>query len=63
MRDDEDPSRAPERGSLLLDEEHLLEDEELWEDDGSDDYEGWYCVTHRSLPLPGRGLHVRRRLT
>ena len=32
----------PERGSLVLEGEHTIEDEELWEDDGSDDYLGWY---------------------
>ena len=45
----------PERGSLLLDEEQTVEDEELWEDDGSGDYEGWYCVRTDPFPCPAPG--------
>lgn len=46
---------TPERGSLVLDEERLAEDEELWEDDGSDDYVGWYCVRTDPFPCPAPG--------
>ena len=49
VNDDE----RPERGSLVLDEEHV-EDEELWEDDGSGDYLGWYCVRTDPFPAPPR---------
>ena len=49
----------PERGSLLLDEEQLVEDEELWEDDGSDDYHGWYCVRTDPFPCPAPGCRPR----
>ena len=45
----------PERGSLLLDEEQLVEDEELWEDDGSGDYIGWFCVRTDPFPCPAPG--------
>jgi hypothetical protein len=45
----------PERGSLTLSEEHAVEDEELWEDDGSGDYEGWYCVRTDPFPCPAEG--------
>ena len=50
----------PERGSLVLESEQMVEDEELWEDDGSDDYLGWYCVRTDPFPCPAAGLHVRR---
>ena len=53
----------PERGSLVLESEQMVEDEELWEDDGSDDYLGWYCVRTDPFPCPATGLHVRRRVT
>ena len=45
----------PERGSLLLESEQMVEDEELWEDDGSDDYLGWYCVRTDPFPCPAAG--------
>ena len=51
MSDDE----RPERGSLLLDEEQAVEDEELWEDDGAGDYDGWYCVRTDPFPCPAPG--------
>jgi len=46
---------TPYRGSLLLDEEAAVGDEELWEDDGSDDYAGWYCVRTDPFPCPAPG--------
>ena len=55
MRDDERLDEGPERGSLLLDEERAFEDEELWQHDGSDDYEGWYCVSTDPFPCPAAG--------
>ena len=45
----------PERGSLVLESEHMVEDEELWEDDGSDDYLGWYCIRTDPFPCPAAG--------
>ena len=45
----------PERGSLVLESEHTIEDEELWEDDGSDDYLGWYCIRTDPFPCPAPG--------
>ena len=33
----------------------MVEDEELWEDDGSDDYLGWYCVRTDPFPCPAAG--------
>ena len=38
-----------------LDEEQTVEDEELWEEDGSGDYEGWYCVRTDPFPCPAPG--------
>ena len=56
MRDDPVfAERVPERGSILLDQEARVEDEELWEDDGSDDYEGWWCVRTDPFPCPAPG--------
>jgi hypothetical protein len=51
VNDDE----RPERGSLLLDEEQAVEGEELWEDDGAGDYQGWYCVRTDPFPCPAPG--------
>ena len=39
----------------MLDSEQMVEDEELWEDDGSDDYLGWYCVRTDPFPCPAPG--------
>ena len=33
----------------------MVEDEELWEDDGSDDYLGWYCIRTDPFPCPAAG--------
>ena len=52
MRDEE---TTPELGSLLLDRDEAVEDEELWEDEGSEDYEGWYCVSTDPFPCPASG--------
>ena len=40
---------------MVLESEQLVEDEELWEDDGSDDYLGWYCVRTDPFPCPAPG--------
>jgi len=55
VRDDERLEETPDRGSLLLEDEHAVEDEELWQDDGSDDYSGWYCVSTDPFPCPAPG--------
>ena len=39
----------------MLESEHMVEDEELWEDDGSDDYLGWYCIRTDPFPCPAAG--------
>ena len=37
----------------MLESEQMVEDEELWEDDGSDDYLGLVLRPHGSVPVPG----------
>ena len=39
----------------MLHEAEAVEDEELWEDDGSGDYLGWYCVRTDPFPCPAVG--------
>ena len=45
----------PRRGSIVLDEELLLEDEELWLDDADTDRTGWFCVRTAPFPCPASG--------
>ncbi len=45
----------PRRGSLLEEEQELLEEEELWTDDGSTDHDGWFCVATDPFPCPAAG--------
>jgi hypothetical protein len=40
---------------VVVHEEQLVEDAELWEDDGSADYEGWWCVRTDPFPCPAAG--------
>jgi hypothetical protein len=43
---------GPRRGSLVLQDVDLEEDEELWEDTGGDDHSGWFCVATDPFPCP-----------
>jgi hypothetical protein len=43
-----------QRGSLVVRDEDLLEDELLWRDD-SDDHAGWWCVRTDPFPCPADG--------
>jgi hypothetical protein len=43
-----------ERGDLLF-EETLVEEEELWRDDGTSDHAGWWCVRTDPFPCPADG--------
>ena len=43
-----------QRGSLVVRDEDLLEDEFLWRDD-SDDHAGWWCVRTDPFPCPADG--------
>jgi len=47
-----------ERGSLLVEEIELAEDEELWVDDGSAEHVGWFCVSTDPFPCPAAGCTV-----
>ena len=47
--------QAPQRGSLLFEEELLGEDQELWADDDDADYTGWFCVRTDPFPCPASG--------
>ena len=44
-----------QRGSLVVRDEDLLEDELLWRDDDSDDHAGWWCVRTDPFPCPADG--------
>jgi hypothetical protein len=43
-----------ERGQIVFEEAHLV-DEELWQDDEGEDYDGWFCVRTNSFPCPASG--------
>lgn len=45
----------PRPGSLLLEEEVLNQEEELWQDDGGGDHAGWFCVATEPFPCPAVG--------
>lgn len=45
----------PRRGSLVLHDVDLEEDEELWEDSGGGDHGGWFCVATDPFPCPAEG--------
>ena len=41
-----------EPGRLVLADEELVADEELWTDEGGDDHSGWFCVRTNPFPCP-----------
>ena len=43
-----------ERGQIVFEETHLV-DEEFWQDDESEDYDGWFCVRTNPFPCPAAG--------
>ena len=45
----------PGRGSLVLEDEELAGDEELWTDDSGWDHSGWFCVRTSPFPCPAAG--------
>jgi hypothetical protein len=47
--------RLPELLPRPVDEEELLEEEELWTDDGAEDHAGWFCVRTAPFPCPAAG--------
>ncbi|MDX6447957.1 MAG: hypothetical protein QOG29_462 [Gaiellaceae bacterium] len=42
----------PQPGRLLLEDDELLEEEELWTDDTDADRSGWFCVSTDPFPCP-----------
>ncbi|MBA3844440.1 MAG: hypothetical protein H0X39_17795 [Actinobacteria bacterium] len=47
-----------ERGQIVVDFQStrvIDEDNELWEDDGSGDHDGWVCVRTDPFPCPATG--------
>jgi hypothetical protein len=45
----------PERGSIVLSDQELAAEEELWTDDDGSAYEGWFCVRTDPFPCPAAG--------
>jgi hypothetical protein len=43
------------RGTLTFEEQELVQDEELWTDEGGGDYDGWFCVRTDPFPCPAAG--------
>ena len=43
-----------ERGQIVLEQHRQLgsDEDELWEDVGDENRDGWFCVRDRSVPLP-----------
>jgi hypothetical protein len=42
-------------GSLVLENDELLEDEELWTGEDDSDHSGWFCVSTDPFPCPASG--------
>jgi hypothetical protein len=45
----------PRRGSLLVEEQRLEAEEDLWIDDSGEDHSGWFCVRTDPFPCPASG--------
>ncbi|MDQ3163309.1 MAG: hypothetical protein WKF65_03460 [Gaiellaceae bacterium] len=48
-------SSRPELGSLILEGDLAVEDEQLWKDDGDADRSGWFCVRTNPFDCPADG--------
>jgi hypothetical protein len=47
---------AMERGQIVFEQQStVFHDEELWQDDAAEDYEGWFCVRTDPFPCPAPG--------
>jgi hypothetical protein len=46
---------SPGTGRVLLEDEQIVEDEELWTGDDDADHSGWYCVSTDPFPCPAAG--------
>ncbi len=51
----EPPSREHERGTLVVDEPEIAEEEALWTEEGGGDHAGWFCVKTDPFPCPAAG--------
>ena len=49
--------QASEPGRVLLEDEELVVEEELWREDAEGDHSGWHCVSTDSFPCPAAGCH------
>ncbi len=47
--------RGLEPGTIELLDQELVEEEELWSDDGESDRSGWHCVATDRFPCPAAG--------
>jgi hypothetical protein len=45
----------PGLGRLLIEDDDLVEDEELWREDDDADHTGWFCVATVPFPCPAAG--------
>jgi hypothetical protein len=43
------------RGTLTFEDQEVVQDEELWTDERSGDYDGWFCVRTDPFPCPAAG--------
>ena len=43
---------GPRPGQILLEDEELVEEEDLWTDDSDTDHSGWFCVATDPFPCP-----------
>jgi len=48
-------SEPLEPGRLLVQDVELVEEEELWQEEDSDDHAGWFCVGTDPFPCPASG--------
>jgi hypothetical protein len=46
---------VPAETQVVIDEPRLEIEEQLWEDTGTGDHEGWYCVRTNPFPCPAPG--------
>lgn len=52
---DRPQTESPSPGTLLLEDEELVEEEHLWRDDEGSDRTGWHCVRTDPFPCPAAG--------
>jgi hypothetical protein len=46
---------VPGEGQVVVEEPRLEADEELWQEPGAGDHDGWYCVRTDPFPCPAPG--------